>query len=507
MSEESENETELEAHTESAQAAESIPVEPIPVEPIPVEASVTQSVTYLDEERPATTRRLPGWLLPGIGVLIIMAAIGYLPRLRTQPLPTPTETLTATAAEELAVLVGTSTPTEQPTLAPTPTVAATATEIEPTPTLAAQINITDLLSSDIPVIELPDLPNAIASNPLPAVAAEGGKPVIIAAMAAKQPRVGGLTLEQFLSKKMRILPAMGFVPSAAEAANLRAVPPTPTPIPVILTPGRSWVNFLPPSPVANDHFWVGRPFGPGVSTQIAAPTYQFGSTGGGRYRIHHGMDIGNPFGTPVLSGAVGEVVFAAADNVELMGPYNNFYGNTVVIRLDRKLSVAGGELDVFVLYGHLSQINVAAGQRVNPEDVIGLVGMTGIAIGPHLHVEMRVGANTYGQSVNPYLWVQPPAGTGAVAVRLLTADGRTWPTARLSLAQFIDNRAVWARVLEVYPDHESINPDPAWGENSAMDAVPAGNYYIYGVVNGERVAANLTVNAGQTTFVELRTTQ
>ena len=192
MSEESENETEHEAHTESAQAAESIPVEPIPAEP-----SVTQSVTYLDEERPVATRRLPGWLLPGIGVLIIAAAIGYLPRLRTQPLPTPTEVLTATAAEELAVLVGTSTPTEQPTLAPTPTIAATATEIEPTPTLAAQINITDLLSSDIPVIELPDLPNAIASNPLPAVAAEGGKPVIIAAMAAKQPRVGGLTWNNF----------------------------------------------------------------------------------------------------------------------------------------------------------------------------------------------------------------------------------------------------------------------------------------------------------------------
>lgn len=504
MTEESTNEFESANVEEAAQ----------PVESLPEDESVTQSVSDGGEEPILVNRRLPRWILPGVLLLLIAGIVWYLPRQNRPVLSLPTPNATTTAASQLAVLVVTATVAEPVEETDSPTVEFTPTMTQTQPTsadqveIAAQIDITDLLSSDIPVIDLPSLPNAVANEPLPAVAAEGGKPVVIAAMASQSSlALSGLTLEQFLRKKTRILPAMGFVPSAAEAANLRTIPPTPTPIPVILTPGRSWVNFLPPSPLENDHFWVGRPFAGGVTTQIAAPTYQFGSTGGGRYRIHHGMDIGNPFGTPVLSGAVGEVVFAAPDSEELMGPYNNFYGNTVVIRLDQKLPVAGGALDVFVLYGHLSQINVAAGQRVNPEDVIGLVGMTGIAIGPHLHVEIRVGANTYGQSVNPYLWVKPLAGTGAVAVRLLTADGRTWPTARLSLAQFVDNRAVWARVLEIYPDNESINPDPAWGENSAMDAVPAGNYYIYGVVNGERVAANLSVNAGQTTFVELRTTQ
>ena len=282
-------------------------------------------------------------------------------------------------------------------------------------------------------------------------------------------------------------------------------PATPTPAPIRLEPGRLWSNFAP-SP-DGDHFWVERPLPPFVRGQLASPNYQFGSTAGGRYRIHHGMDISDPIGTPVRAAVTGEVVHAGPDDPELLGPYNNFYGNAVVIRLDRRLPVAGGEMDVFLLYGHLSEALVEKGQRVQPDDIVGRVGMTGIAIGPHLHVEMRLGANTYEHSVNPYLWVQPKDKTGAVAVRLLTADGRTWPGARLSLARFEGGKAVWARVIDTYNDNETITPDPMWGENGAMGSVPPGAYVLVGNVNGERVRAELTVEPGKTTFVELRTQQ
>lgn len=283
--------------------------------------------------------------------------------------------------------------------------------------------------------------------------------------------------------------------------------PTATPVPINLSPGRLWSAFSPATGAENDHYWVGRPFAPNISGQLASPSYQFGSTAGDRYRTHHGVDISNPFGTPVLAATNGEVVHAGPDDPTLLGPYNNFYGNAVVIRLNRQLAVAGGQMDVFLLYGHLSQVTVSVGQQVRPEDVIGMVGMTGIAIGPHLHVEVRLGSNTYYNNVNPYLWMQPFEGQGSVAVRVLTADGRTWPGAYISIVRYAGGTAAWARQIVTYQDIENIGPDPAWGENGAMDGVPAGSYYVVGNVNGERVSAQIEVNPGQTTFVELRTRQ
>lgn len=306
-----------------------------------------------------------------------------------------------------------------------------------------------------------------------------------------------------------------------EIAPVETPPPAPTPVaaveptavrPIIPPlvnngPTRMWSSFQPKPPEENDHFWVESPFQNTEYNRVAAPSYQFGSTAGGQYRPHHGLDIANRWGTPVQAGTTGTVVFAGMDDPIPMGPYPNFYGNTVVIKLDRKLPVAGGEIDAFVLYGHLSRVTVVEGQRVEPSDIVGEVGMTGIAIGPHLHVEMRVGENTYANSVNAYLWLKPAPGEGVVAVRLVTADGRSWPGARLTLARFENGRAVWGRLIETYLDNENIIPNPSWGENGAMGDVPAGYYVLIGNVNGEAVRAEFFVREGQTTFVEIRTKQ
>lgn len=313
--------------------------------------------------------------------------------------------------------------------------------------------------------------------------------------------------------QVEVIPLPGLEPLITPAATLEATftpPPTPTPLPELeqAGPTRKWAEFLPLPPEESDHLWVGPAFleSDGFN-QIGAPSYAFGSTGGGRYRPHHGLDVANPWGTPVRAGVSGEVVHAGMDDPMLLGPYNNFYGNAVVIRLDQKISVGSGDLDVFLLYGHLSEVSVQQGQHVGPEDLIGKVGMTGIAIGPHLHVEMRIGANTYQNSANPYLWLKPLAGNGAVAVRVLTADGRSWPGARLTLARFENGQAVWGRMIETYLDDEGIGPDPIWGENGAMGDVPAGYYILVGNVGGESVRAEFFVREGQTTFVEVRTQQ
>ena len=271
-------------------------------------------------------------------------------------------------------------------------------------------------------------------------------------------------------------------------------------------PGSLWPTFDPPSPISGAHFWLEPPF-PGGFNQLYSPGYQFGSTGGGRYRIHHGVDIGNPVGTPVLATASGEVVHAGPDNPELLGPYNDFYGNSVVIRLDRKLNTSRGEQDVFVLYGHLVSVEVQEGQWVGTGDYLGGVGMTGIAIGPHLHMEVRIGQNSYLHTVNPATWMRPAAYTGTLVVRLLSATGRTWPGVQLSLYRYEETGVSWYRVVETYPELESIGPDPSWGENGALSHIPVGTYLLTGSVNGEEVRQEITVRDGETTFVELRTQQ
>lgn len=88
--------------------------------------------------------------------------------------------------------------------------------------------------------------------------------------------------------------------------------------------------------------------------------------------LHPGIDYGAPTGTPVLASADGVV-----DDLRYNAPGT---GNMVQIAHDSVYSSR---------YLHLSRINVKPGQVVKAGDVIGHVGMTGKASGPHLHLEIR----------------------------------------------------------------------------------------------------------------------
>ena len=425
-----------------------------------------------------------------------------------QTAPTPTATPSVVVTRGLAVV--------NPVNVQAPTATATPGAILAAPTgAAAQPN-----APAQPALVQPQIvtaPHAGGANPAEtvldaagtgrnfSVLAAGVSQAIVAAMLVPTP-----TFEPVATQEVpfvQLVPEIEFRLPGTTPTPTPTLSPTPTPVPIVLTAGRLWSNFQPRPSAENDHFWVERPFPDFVGNQLASPSYQFGSTAGNRYRVHHGLDISNPVGTPVRAGTTGEVVHAGWDDPDILGPYGGFYGNAVVIRLDRRLPVAGGELDVFVLYGHLNEVLVAKGQRVGVDDIVGRVGMTGIAIGPHLHVEMRIGANTYQHSVNSDLWVRPLNDGGAVAVRVLTADGRTWAGARVSLARFQDGQAVWARQIETYQDTENIGPDPAWGENGAMGSVPPGNYVVVTRINGETLRTEIDVRPGETTFVELRTQQ
>jgi murein DD-endopeptidase MepM/ murein hydrolase activator NlpD len=85
-----------------------------------------------------------------------------------------------------------------------------------------------------------------------------------------------------------------------------------------------------------------------------------------QYRPHLGIDFGAPAGTPVQAIGAGKVIFAAAKGGD---------GDMVEIQHTNGFQT---------MYLHLSRILVRLGQRVEAGDSIGLVGMTGLATGPHL---------------------------------------------------------------------------------------------------------------------------
>lgn len=95
----------------------------------------------------------------------------------------------------------------------------------------------------------------------------------------------------------------------------------------------------------------------------------------GRMRAHRGVDYAAPTGTPIRAAGDGKVVFRG---------WQGGYGNVVILE-------HGGRYTT--LYGHMSRFasDVRVGGRVSQGQTIGFVGMTGLATGPHLHYEFRVG--------------------------------------------------------------------------------------------------------------------
>ncbi len=104
-------------------------------------------------------------------------------------------------------------------------------------------------------------------------------------------------------------------------------------------------------------------------------------------RPHYGVDYAAPSGTPVL---------AAANGVVTLAGWQEGFGKTVRLR-----HANGFE----TLYGHLSRIDVRARQRVKQGTLLGAVGMTGLATGPHLDYRML----RNGVPVDPLRVKSPPA--------------------------------------------------------------------------------------------------
>lgn len=106
----------------------------------------------------------------------------------------------------------------------------------------------------------------------------------------------------------------------------------------------------------------------------------------GGARMHKGIDIPGPVGTPI---------HATADGIVSRAGWASGYGNLVQITHGSGMETR---------YGHMSKLLVPANSYVHRGQVIGLMGSTGRSTGSHLHYEVRVD----GQAINPIPFVAGP---------------------------------------------------------------------------------------------------
>jgi murein DD-endopeptidase MepM/ murein hydrolase activator NlpD len=267
-------------------------------------------------------------------------------------------------------------------------------------------------------------------------------------------------------------------------AGVTAGPPTWTPPPDN------------PSVWIEDHYRLYRAIADG-GVNWADRTYPYGGTSGGRLQVHHGIDLANPLGTPVLAAADGTVAFAGNDLSTQFGPQANYYGNLVVIQ-HNFMSPEG--LPVFTLYGHLDRVEVEMGQPIARGVEIGKVGSTGVAFGAHLHFEVRVGNMfDFGATRNPELWIFPFFKFGTLAGRVTDASGNILREATLQVRSTDIQRYAFT-----YAD-ESVNSDPGFGENFVLGDLPA-NYYEVSVTDNGRIRFRQTIYVypNRTTWIDVR---
>jgi murein DD-endopeptidase MepM/ murein hydrolase activator NlpD len=273
---------------------------------------------------------------------------------------------------------------------------------------------------------------------------------------------------------------------------------TPSPSPTLM-PTNTPINVL-------EHFILGRPVPANASGIVPDWTYLYGSTQHGNLEVHHGEEFVNPIGTPLLAVADGLVVVAGDDSQphcgaggdQVCGAETNFYGNLVIIQLDQLYE---GQA-LFVLCGHMDTIGVKFGQHVNAGDPIGTVGDTGIALGPHCHVEVRLGVNDYAHTRNPILWMKPLPGTGALAGMVQDRNGN--PLRGVNVFVYQDNATQdYLQDTETYGRDEKppVNSDDGLRENWAMGDLRAGKYLLRVQLGGLNYVKHVTIEDGKLLFV------
>ncbi|HKE89725.1 MAG TPA: M23 family metallopeptidase [Gemmatimonadales bacterium] len=248
------------------------------------------------------------------------------------------------------------------------------------------------------------------------------------------------------------------------------------------------------------HTWFRRPIDLTDQPYIDQ-TYRFGSTMGGNFQPHQGVEFNNPDGAQVHAIGDGVVVYSGLAEAG---------SNTIAIRHTKKLN---GQY-LFSVYFHNTKLLATVGQQVKAGDVIALVGNTGRATNDHLHLEVHVAPTTDSSKIvasevryppfnrNPELWIEPLPGTGVVAGQVW--DGKGQPVQQAHIYGLVkpEPQETPFSFIETYgPKNHS---DPVYQEHFAIGDVPPGTYTLGVDIDGKKVFRRIEVKAGKLTWVEFR---
>ena len=317
-------------------------------------------------------------------------------------------------------------------------------------------------------------------------------------------------------------PSPTAVPTSTRTPRPTATPtstPTQTPTPVFIAdnidrtcpdpaplkpeynryyvPAQSWPQ---PNVGGPQHLWLSKPL-PGGGRLLFTEWFPYGFDAGGRYLLHNGLDVSEPFNTPVLAMADGTVVVAGDDYSRLYGWRCDWYGHLVVIELDDRWL----DQPVYILYGHVLDISVNVGDRVSRGEQVAEVGIGGAATLPHLHFEIRVGTNEFGSTRNPLLWLRPPVTRGVVVGRLIDPQGRPWQGVTIhafGLSDGTENHTTWSYLGD---PQRLTNPDETLAENFVIGDMRPGWYELIIPLQGVEYRAEVEVIGGALSTVEIVT--
>lgn len=246
---------------------------------------------------------------------------------------------------------------------------------------------------------------------------------------------------------------------------------------------------VPWEPTPYDHFYFIRPIG---ADEVNWPLARYRYGGYFYTAPHTGIDIPAPKGTPIMAAGPGEVMWSGYGLYFLRNEYQDPYGIAVAIKHDFGFQ---GKM-LYTIYGHLDETYVWRGQRVQTGEIIGEVGETGKASGPHLHFEVRIGDNVLFGTRNPELWISPPQGYGILAGRVLKGRGEFLPQQKVVLVS-----QATARIYEVMTYAKgAVNPDAYYKENVVLGDLPAGFYTLYMELEQATVKTTLEIKPGMVTY-------